>query len=229
MEKSIKIMDIPKIERPMEKLISFGAETLTNSELLAVILRTGIKGENAIMLCQRILSEIDGLDNILNVSLIDLVSIKGIKNKKGAQILALSELFRRFNTLKSNSNRVKITSPSDIANLLITEMIGLNQEILKLIILNTKNKVIKVKDVFKGSLNSSIVHPREIFSEAIKCGGASIIMSHNHPSGDPTPSKEDINITLRVRDCGELLGIKLMDHIVIGENKYVSLKEKGIF
>lgn len=229
MSKSIKIMDIPNIERPIEKLISFGAETLTNSELLAVILRTGIKGENAIMLCQRILSEIDGLDNILNVSLSDLVSIKGIKNVKGAQILALSELFRRFNTLKSNSNKVKITSPSDIANLLITEMIGLNQEVLKLIILNTKNKVIKVKDVFKGSLNSSIVHPREIFSEAIKYGGASIIICHNHPSGDPTPSKEDINITLRVRDCGELLGIKLLDHIIIGENKYVSLKEKGIF
>lgn len=229
MKQNIKIVDIPVSERPIEKLISFGADALTNSELLAVILRTGIKGENVVALSQRILSEIDGLDNILNVSLNDLTAIKGIKNVKGSQIVALSELFKRFNTLKSNINKVKITSPSDVANLLITEMTGLNQEILKLIVLNTKNKVIRVKDVFKGSLNSSIVHPREIFSEAIKCGGASIIICHNHPSGDPTPSKEDINITFRMKECGEIIGIKLLDHIVIGEKKYISLKEKGIF
>lgn len=229
MKQNIRVIDIPVSERPIEKLMSFGADTLTNSELLAVILRVGVKGENIVSLSQRILSEIGGLDNILNVSLSDLKSIKGIKNIKGSQILAISELFKRFNTLKSNNDGLIISSPSDIANLLLTEMMGLNQEILRLIVLNTKNKVTRVKDVFKGSLNSSIVHPREIFNEAIKCSGASIIICHNHPSGDPTPSKEDINITLRMKECGEIIGIKLLDHIIIGDEKYISLKEKGIF
>ena len=112
--------------------------------------------------------------------------------------------------------------------LLINEMNNLNQEVLKLILLNTKNTVIGVKDVFKGSLNSSIVHPREIFREAVQRGSANIIICHNHPSGDPTPSKEDINVTLRIKQCGDLMGIKLLDHIIIGNNNYISLKEKGI-
>lgn len=225
---NIRIMDIPNGERPIEKLISFGSETLSNSELLAVILRSGVKGENVILLSQRILSEINGLDNIVNVSLSDITSIKGIKTVKGAQILALAELFKRFNTLKSSNKKITISKPIDIVNYIISEMKLLNQEVLKLIVLNTKNKVIKCKDVFIGSLNSSIVHPREIFSEAIKCGGASIIVCHNHPSGDPTPSKEDINVTIRIKESGEIIGIKLLDHIIIGDNKFVSLKEKGI-
>ena len=225
---NIRIMDIPNGERPIEKLISFGSETLSNSELLAVILRNGVKGENVISLSQRILSEINGLDNIVNVSLREVTSIKGIKTVKGAQILALAELFKRFNTLKSSNDKVIITKATDIVDYIGVEMKTLKQEVLKLIVLNTKNKVIKCKDVFKGSLNSSIVHPREIFSEAIKCGGASIIISHNHPSGDPTPSKEDVNITLRIKDSGDIIGIRLLDHIIIGDNKFISLKEKGI-
>lgn len=228
MNNNIKITDIPNVERPIEKLITFGAETLSNSELLAIILRTGLKGENVLSLSQRVLSDIGGLDNILNISYNDLVSIKGIKNSKGSQIIALAELFRRFNTLRSNKDNIKITKPSDISHLLQCEMNGVNQEILKLIVLDTKNKIIRVKDIFKGSLNCSIVHPREIFSEAIKCGGASIIISHNHPSGDPTPSKEDVNITIRIKESGDILGIKLLDHLIIGDNSYVSMKEKGI-
>lgn len=228
MSKDIKIMDIPKNERPVEKLITFGAETLSNSELLAIILRCGTKGENILTLSNRVLSEINGLDNIINVSLKELTLIKGIKNSKGAQIVALAELFRRFNTLRGSINKIQINKPLDIVHLLQTEMRGLNQEILKLIVLDTKNKIIKVRDVFRGSLNSSIVHPREIYCEAIKCSGASIIMCHNHPSGDSTPSKEDINITLKIKEAGNIIGIKLLDHLIIGENNFVSLKEKGI-
>ena len=112
--------------------------------------------------------------------------------------------------------------------MLMIEMTDYNQEILKLIVLNTKNGIIKIKDVFKGTLDSSIVHPREIYAEALKSGGASIVICHNHPSGDPSPSREDINITLRIKECGKILGINLLDHIIIGNKKYISLKEKGI-
>lgn len=227
-KKTLKILDIPKNERPQEKLISQGANILTNTELLALILRTGVKGENVLNLSQRIISELDGLDGILDASLEDVKRIKGIKDSKGSQILALAELVKRIQTLKTKSIKPKISNPSQLAKLLYPEMSCLNQEILKLIILNTKNEIIKTKDVFKGGLNSSLVHPREIFNEAIKSSAASIIISHNHPSGDPTPSKEDIAITKRLSDCGKLLGINLTDHIIIGNNNYVSLREKGI-
>ncbi|NFR86247.1 JAB domain-containing protein [Clostridium botulinum] len=227
MENSLKIKDIPKKERPKEKLLSYGADTLNNSELLAIILRTGTKGENVLQLSNRLLSKFQGLDGILEASLDDITSIKGIKEGKASQILALAELFKRFRTFKSADRDIKIMSPNDLAMLINGEMSLLKQEILKVIFLNTKNIVIGIKDVFKGSLNTSIVHPREIFKEAVNKSSAKIIISHNHPSGDPTPSKEDINITLRIKECGEIMGIQLLDHIIIGKNGFISLKEKG--
>jgi DNA repair protein RadC len=227
MDNNIKISDIPSSERPIEKLMNFGADTLSNQELLAVILRCGTKGQNILTLSEKILSEVHGLNGILNVTYDDIKRIKGVKTVKASQILALAELFRRFNTLKAD-NKITIRSSKDIAEMLMIEMADLNQEILKLIILNTKNKIIKIKDVFKGTLNSSLVHPREIFCEAIKSSGASIIICHNHPSGDPNPSEEDINITVRIKECGKIIGINLLDHIIIGDRKYSSLKEKGI-
>ncbi len=227
MDNNLKISNIPKDERPREKLIKFGPESLSNKELLAVILRCGTRGENILSLSDRILSEVNGLDGLLNISFDDAMKIKGIKEGKASQILALSELFKRFNTLRANSMS-SISRPQDVADMLVNEMKSLSQEVLKLLVLNTKNKIIKIKDVFKGTLNSSIVHPREIYSEAIKSGGASIIICHNHPSGDPTPSDEDINITLRIKECGNIIGINLLDHIIVGDKKYISLKEKGI-
>lgn len=224
----VKINDIPENERPMERLIKFGADSLSNAELLAILLRTGTRGENIISISTRLLSQVDGLDGLLNISLDDIKKIRGIKTVKACQLMAMTELFKRFNTLRSQRQEYKITSPKDVADLLINEMNSLNQEVLKLILLNTKNIIIGVKDVFKGSLNTSIVHPREIFSEAVKKGSANIIICHNHPSGDPTPSKEDINLTIRIKQCGELMGIGLLDHIIIGNSKYISLKEKGI-
>lgn len=224
----VKINDIPENERPMERLIKFGADSLSNAELLAILLRTGTRGENIISISTRLLSQVDGLDGLLNISLDDIKKIRGIKTVKACQLMAMTELFKRFNTLRSQRQEYKITSPKDVADLLINEMNSLNQEVLKLILLNTKNIIIGVKEVFKGSLNTSIVHPREIFSEAVKKGSANIIICHNHPSGDPTPSKEDINLTIRIKQCGELMGIGLLDHIIIGNSKYISLKEKGI-
>ncbi|MGL4874997.1 MAG: RadC family protein [Clostridium sp.] len=226
-ENTLKVLDIPKGERPQEKLISFGAESLTDAELLALILRTGIKGENVITLSQRIIAELGGLDGILNASLEDIKKIKGIKDSKGTRILAIVEIARRLKSLR-NLEKKKVTKAEDLVEFLYPEMSTLNQEVLKLVVLNTKNQITRVKDVFKGSLNSAIVHPREIFNEALKASAASIIICHNHPSGDPTPSKEDIMITKRISSCGELLGINLTDHIIVGDNKYVSLREKGI-
>ena len=228
MENSLKIKDILQNERPKEKLLTWGADSLSNSELLAIILKTGTKGENVLQLSGRLLSELEGLDGVLSASFNDITSIKGIKDGKASQILALSELFRRFRTLKAMKKDVKINSPKDLADLLIGEMNDLTQEVLKVVLLSTKNIIIGTKDVFKGSLNTSIVHPREIFKQAIDKHSASIIICHNHPSGDPTPSKEDINITLRIKECGNILGIQLVDHIIIGNNKFVSLKERGL-
>lgn len=228
MNNNLKIMDLPKEERPKEKLLTYGAETLSNSELLAIILRCGVKGENVLTLSQRVLSTLNGLDGILNTSYNEITTIKGIKDGKASQILAIAEMYKRFNNLKADDEKVKVNSPGDIAQKLIAEMGCYKQEVLKLIILNTKNKIIRIKDIFKGSLNTSIVHPREIYSEAVKYHGASIIICHNHPSGDPTPSAEDINITLRINECGKLIGINLLDHIIIGSTNYISMKEKGI-
>ena len=228
MNNSIKIIDIPEEERPIEKLLINGAETLTNAELLAVILRTGTRGENIISLSTRIISEFNGLDGLLEAGIDEITSIKGIKNIKASQIIAIGELVRRINMLNLIRVGKSITSPTDIANLVMKEMVSLKQEVLKLIMLDTKNNIIGIKDVFKGSLNTSIVHPREIFKEALKKSSSSIIICHNHPSGDSTPSKEDINITIRLKESGKIIGIDLLDHLIIGKNNYVSLKEKGI-
>lgn len=228
MNNSIKVIDIPEEERPVEKLIINGPETLTNAELLAVILRTGTKGENIISLSTRIISEFNGLDGLLEAGINEITSINGIKNIKASQILAIGELVRRINMLSLIRVGKVISSPSDIASLIMKEMVGLKQEVLKLIMLDTKNNIIGIKDVFKGSLNTSIVHPREIFKEAIKKSSSSIIICHNHPSGDPTPSKEDISITIRLKECSKIIGIDLLDHLIVGRNQYVSLKEKGI-
>ena len=215
MKNNIRVNDIPLNERPIEKLLQFGVNTLSHDELLAIVLRTGTKGLN-------------GLDGLLNVSYEEVSKIKGIKKVKACQIIAIMEIVNRVRTLKSQNKEIKISSPRDVSALLINEMANLNQELFKLILLNTKNIIISTKDIFKGTLNSSVVHPREVFKEAVQRGSANIIVCHNHPSGDPNPSKEDINITIRLKECGRIMGIELLDHIIIGNNKYVSLKEKGI-
>lgn len=227
MEENFKLTDLPKNERPREKLLRYGAETLSNGELLAIILRTGSKSENILSLCNRILCQCGGINGLLNSEFEGLQSLKGIGEAKATQLIALSELSKRFKTFKSGSD-VKITQPQNAADYVMEDMRYLKKEYLKLIMLNTKNIVISIKDISVGSLNSSIVHPREVFIEAIKNSSASIIICHNHPSGDPTPSNEDINITSRLKECGKLLGIEVLDHIIIGDGTYISLKEKGV-
>ncbi len=164
---------------------------------------------------------------MLSSNIQDLQDLKGIGEAKATQLIALSELSRRFKSFKSGED-IKIKQPKDIVDYVMEDMRYLKKEYLKLIMLNTKNVIIKSVDISVGSLNSSIVHPREVFIEAIKCSSASIIVCHNHPSGDPTPSKEDIGITSRLKECGKLIGIEVLDHIIIGNGIYVSLKEKGV-
>lgn len=223
----LRIKDLPDSERPREKLYKFGAENLSNVELLAIILRTGNRNENVLSLSLRLLKETCGLDGLFRMSLNELNEIKGIGNAKASELMALIELSRRFRTLKSG-NSYKISTPKDAAGLVMEDMRHLKQECLKVIMLTTKNSVIAIKDVSLGSINSSIVCPREIFSEAIKRNSACVIICHNHPSGDPTPSSEDISLTLRIKESGRILGIELIDHIIIGNGSYISLKEKNI-
>lgn len=226
MSQNFKITDIPTNERPREKMFAYGPEMLTNEELLAVILRTGTKNENALMLSYRVLESVDGLEGLFNSSFSELMKINGVKKAKASQILAVCELYKRFKT--TNIKRKRISNPKDVADVIMDELMFLKQEVLEVIMLDTKNMIISKKQVFKGGLNSSLVHPREIFKEALKVSAASIIICHNHPSGDITPSKEDVNITLRIKECGKIIGIELLDHIIIGSNKFISLKEQSI-
>jgi DNA repair protein RadC len=225
MQNNIKINDIPKNERPMEKLLMYGAEDLSNAELLAVLLRSGTRGENIVSLSTRLLYDVGGLDGLLYINIEEIKKLKGIKDVKACQIIAMVELFKRFRTLKSQKDNFKVSSPKDISMLLVNEMNNLNQEVLKVILLNTKNIVIGIKDVFKGSLNSSIVHPREIFKYAHLESAYSIIVMHNHPSGDSTPSKEDEKTTKTLMEIGKLMSIPIVDHIIFGKDNYFSFYE----
>ena len=226
MSENIKINEIPSGERPREKLLFYGAQCLSNEELLAIILRTGNKDSNVVELSYRIIHSVGGLNGLFKASAKELMELKGVKEAKATQILAMCELYKRFKV--SELTQVKISKPSDVAKLVLDELRMLRQEVLILINLDTKNKVISKKEIFKGGLNSSLVHPREIFKEAVKDSAASIIICHNHPSGDPTPSRDDINITTRLKECGKMMGIELLDHLIIGDNRFISLKEKDI-
>lgn len=222
----IMIKDVPHDDRPRERLIKYGASHLANRELLAILLGSGTKNESVISLSNRVLMHFDGLKLLNEATLEELTSIKGIGKAKGVIILAALQLGRRLNEYKPNECYV-IRSPEDGADYLMEEMRQLKQEHFVVLFLNTKNQVIHQQTIFIGSLNASIVHPREVFREAVRRSSASIICAHNHPSGDPTPSQEDIQVTKRLVEAGKMMGIELLDHIVIGNRKFVSLKEKG--
>jgi DNA repair protein RadC len=220
------IRDYAKNDRPRERLVNDGPESLSTQELLAIILRTGTKDESVLQLSNHILKHFDGLRMLMNASIEEMVSIKGIGVTKAIQLLASFELGKRINRLQFE-DRYSIKSPDDCAKYMMDEMRFLQQEHFVCLYLNTKNQIIARETIFIGSLNASIVHPREVFKEAFRRSAASIICMHNHPSGDPAPSREDIDVTKRLVECGKIIGIELLDHIIIGEHKYVSLKEKG--
>ncbi|MED4851161.1 MAG: DNA repair protein RadC [Caldibacillus thermoamylovorans] len=226
MTQQLLIKDFPKEERPRERFIHHGPSSLSNQELLAIILRTGTKNESVLQLAQRLIKEFQGLRMLMNASLEELTKIKGVGEAKAIQLLAAIELGKRIANMK-NEERYVIRSPEDGANYVMEEMRFLTQEHFVCLFLNTKNEVIHKQTIFIGSLNASIVHPRELFKEAFRRSAASMICLHNHPSGNPEPSREDIEVTKRLVECGRILGVDVLDHIIIGDKRYVSLKEKG--
>lgn len=221
------IKSIPADDRPQEKLLKYGANTLSNSELIAVILRTGTKEENVVRLAQRILKEDGkGLRNIAEGTIEKFKSYKGINDVKASKLMALAEISKRMSSLKIE--KIKISSPDDAAVIMMEEMRYYQKEYFKIILLDTKNNVKKISEISVGSLSSSIVHPREVFYEAFVNLASSIILVHNHPSGECEPSNEDIVLTNRLDECGKILGIKILDHIIIGDGVYFSFKEEGL-
>lgn len=223
---SLMIRDFPQDERPRERFIQNGPESLSNHELIAILLRTGTKDESVLQLSNRLLTNFEGLRLLKAATLEEMTEIKGIGQAKAIQILAAVEIGRRIANL-NYTDRYVIRSPEDGANYVMNDMRFLSQEHFVCLYLNTKNQVLHKQTIFIGSLNASIVHPREVFREALKRSAASIICLHNHPSGDPAPSREDIEVTKRLVECGKMIGIDILDHLIIGENKFVSLKEKG--
>lgn len=228
LQKNCTIKELPITERPREKLYTHGAETLSNEELIAIIIRTGSRTESAVELSKELLSKDNrGLVYLRDTTLQELMETKGIGECKASQILAAIELGKRINFLYA-LDKVKINQPNTIADLFMDEMRYLQKEHFRIVLLDTKNQIIVTEEISVGTLNASIVHPRDVFKVAIKRNANSIILIHNHPSGDPTPSREDINITNRLADVGNLVGIKVLDHIIIGDNKYISFKERRL-
>ena len=226
---SIKIKELPETERPYEKMELYGEKSLSNAELLAIIIKTGTKDESAIMIAQKILSlnstTKNNMDFLKEISMYELMKIKGIGKVKAIQLKAICELAVRMAT-PLNFKKVKVQKPDDIVKLLMEEIRLEKQEIVKIIILNIKNEVITIKNIAIGGANSVNVSIKDILAEPIRLQAPKIIVVHNHPSGDATPSMEDIEITKKIRKLAEMFNIEMLDHIVIGNNTYTSIMTK---
>lgn len=220
------IKEMPLDQRPRERLISYGAGVLSNAEILAILLGTGTGQETSIELAQRILNSQGGMAFLAEATADELEGIRGIGPAKTAQIKAAVELGKRL-VATTRWERPVIKSPVDVFHLVGEEMRYLDREHFNVILLNTKNHVLGIENVSVGSLNASLVHPRELFKKAILKSAAGVILVHNHPSGDPEPSEEDKQVTCRMAEAGEIIGIEVLDHIVIGDGRFASLREYG--
>lgn len=223
----MKIKELPLSERPYEKLETYGAEKLSNAELLAIIIKTGTREESSILIAQKILNlkentDKDNLRFLQDISLEEFKQIKGIGKVKAIQLKAICELTKRI-ARPINQQKKIIKSPKDIAEMLIPELRYEKRELAKVIILNSKNVVLRIIDISLGGANFACIEPKDVLAEAIKMQAPKIILIHNHPSGDATPSKNDYNVTDRIYEAAELMGIKLLDHIIIGDGVYQSL------
>ncbi|QDW74030.1 JAB domain-containing protein [Lachnospiraceae bacterium KGMB03038] len=229
MSHSNTIKEIPSTERPYEKCRERGAALLSDSELLAVLLRTGTRGENALELARRILYHTGekGILGIHQLTMEQLLKIKGVGQVKAVQILCLSEFSKRLAKARAQEN-LCFATPGAIASYYMEDLRHQKQEVAKLLLLNGKARLIGETDISKGTVNASLITPRELFLEALRKEAVSIILLHNHPSGDPSPSGEDILVTERILKAGELIGIELLDHIIIGNNCYISFRESEL-
>ena len=220
------LREVPHEERPRERMMRYGAESLSHAELLAILLRTGTQRQSAVHLAGSILKQCGNLRNLMDMSMEEMTSIRGIGPAKALQLRAGIELGRRI-TRSRLDDTVTVRRPKDAADYVMEELRYLRKEHFVVLFLNTKNHIIARETLSVGTLNASLVHPREVFRAAIKCSSASIICAHNHPSGDPAPSPEDISLTKRLAEAGQLVGIEVLDHLVIGDGRFISLKEQG--
>ena len=228
----LKLKELPEMERPYEKLELYGAEKLSNAELLGIIIKTGTKKENAVMLANRILSlnkqenslyeKNDELKNLMNYTIEEFMSINGIGRVKSIQLSAMCELTKRMTSITKNRNIV-IKKANDVVELFMEELRFEKKEKVKLVILNSKNNIIKILEVAQGGINFAMIDPKEILSSVLKTQNEKFILIHNHPSGDPTPSASDFEVTKRIREGAKLVGLELLDHIVIGDGDYRSI------
>ena len=223
----MNIKDLPTTERPMERLLAYGASSLSNSELIALIIRTGNGEESAIGLSERVISSLEGgLSGLMTITPQELMKIPGIGTSKACALSAIGELVKRIG--RSNyKGRMDISSASDVAGMFMETLRFERKEHFQTMLLDTKGRVIHLEEVSVGDLNTAPVHPREVFSSAVKRSAASIILIHNHPSGDPSPSSADMLLTERLVEVGKLLGIKVLDHVIIGDGEYYSFAGTG--
>ena len=224
---SYKIKDYPQELRPRERMEIIGAQNLSDRELLALILATGGRENNVLVLSEGILNKYGGLSGLVGLSQQELMENRGIGQAKATTILAVMEIGKRISS-KHLAYRPVITGVDDAVQLLMEKMRYLDREHFQAVLLNTKNAVLEVEDISVGTLNSSLVHPREVFKQAVKKSANAVLLGHNHPSGDPTPSPEDLQITKRLAEAGKLIGIEVLDHIIIGDKSYYSFKEQGL-
>ena len=226
---STKIKQLPTSERPYEKLEIYGPKILSNSELLAIIIKTGTKEESSVMVAQKLLSmnnEKNNLTFLQDLSIDELCKIKGIGKVKAIQIIAVCELAKRMSR-PINTEKIKIRNTEDVAKLLMNELRYEKREIAKVIILNSKNIIMKIIDISYGGTSYAVLEPKEVLLDAIKIGAPKIILVHNHPSGDPTPSKMDYIATDKIYEAAEIMGIELLDHVIIGKDEFVSVFGKN--
>ncbi len=221
----MKIKDLPKIERPREKLIAKGVENLKDSELLAILLRTGTIGKNVIEVASQILSKYSK-KRLLQMTYHDLSKISGINSAKATTLLAAFELSKR--ALEVNDTNLPVISDAKDAVAQLSDMRDLKKEHLVALYLNAKNQLVHKETISMGTLNANLVHPREVFEPALKYSAAQIIAAHNHPSGDPKPSEDDLEVTKRLTEAGKMMGIELMDHVIVSKNNHFSFKEEKL-
>jgi len=228
LNKSFTIHDLPETDRPRERLQRLGPESLSAQELLMAVLGMGGAGESVMKTVQRLLDKFDNIQGIAEASVEELCSVKGIGLAKACQIKAAFELANRWDRSIQNQTKTVIKTPEDAYNQLKGRFRGKKKEYFCTILLDTRNQVIKCVEISIGSLDTSIVHPREVFKEAIAASASSIIAAHNHPSGNPEASQDDIQLSKRLKEAGDLVGIGLTDHIIVGDGKYISLKREGL-
>ena len=228
MAETIMVRDLTLEERPREKLVSYGPAVLSNAELLAILLRTGTRGESVLRMAERVLSYCKdrGLASMVHMSVEELAKIHGLGPGKAATVLAAVELGRRLAIAEA---RVEIIhGPEDVARFAMPHFRHETKEHFAVLLLNTKNHILAMPVISQGSLTASVVHPREVFEAAVRHSAASMILLHNHPSGDPSPSREDIAVTERLVKAGQIMDIPVLDHVIIGNDSFASLKEKGL-